>query len=116
VKKSNPRPRGRPGARRISSAETERDLSTAPAWLVPAEEFWIHVDEHGAEHRFEKEPWRLPTLRVVAAGGVEYTRTANVGDESRIVAVRPRGRGWHILCYGSDSDNFSVWLRKAVRP
>jgi hypothetical protein len=67
-------------------------------------EFFLHIDEHGLEHRYKYEP-ACRSLLVTADDKREWTRTKNHEG----VIVRPCGWGWELEAADESS---SRWVRK----
>lgn len=76
--------------------------------------YWLHVDEHGVEQRFDEKPANTPTMKVSVVGDFEFTRTSNHeshrGAITHILSIAPRGKGWTLI--DSSSDNWSEWRRR----
>jgi hypothetical protein len=115
-KKMNPRLQERQGTRKISCAETERNLPTPSVDHSPVDEHRLHGCDDGTERRHRHKPDER-TLHVTVQDGIETTRTRSIEmwlvAFGEIIPVRPRSSSWEIT--DDDGDKYTNWPRKAVR-
>lgn len=77
---------------------------------MKAESYWLHVDEHGVEHKLRHER-EHESVFVEVKGDYEVATTRNAKfGWAHIGTHRPHGLGWEVL--DAESDNFTVWRRR----
>jgi hypothetical protein len=84
-------------------------------------EYWLHVDSTGKEHRFAEAPtWSgTPTHHVIVIGDYEYVDNIMIGDRGHWgprIAVRPHGQGWEVDDPSENSDHDTRWRRRRTVP
>jgi hypothetical protein len=112
-KKANPARRCRGGgAEKARLANKQRTDSRSKSKKRKAR-YWLHVDAHGVEHRFKRQPKTRPSLRVTVHGDHEITCTrliwTGTGECSGYKPIWPRGYGWDIACLEPEG---AYWVRE----